>query len=254
MGGVNLFESAALRKVSGPVIRPGGFELTERGLACCRLVPGDRVLDVGCGTGAVVDYLLRRHGLAALGIDFSMALLKEGMQTFAGPRLVRGLAEQIPVIDGCFNAVVCECMLSLCGDPARALREIHRVLQPGGCLILTDVYARGAAATVCAGDSSVNSCLRGAVARSTVEDRINASGLDLLLWEDHSPLLTQLMARLVWAYGSLEAFWSAAGGTCEAVLSSARGARCGSRPGYYLLVARKNNSKGSKSVFQGQYC
>lgn len=243
MGVVTLFESAALREVSGPVIRPGGFALTERGLAHCRLAPGDRVLDVGCGTAAVVDYLRRRHGLAALGLDYSAALLAEGARAFGGSPLVRGLAERLPAADGCFRVVLCECLLSLCHDALEVLREIRRVLQPGGCLVLSDIYARGAAGVVQDGHSAVKSCLGGAVERSVVEKRIDATGLDLVIWEDQSPLLKQLAARLVWAHGSLEAFWSAVGGSCGAGSVGDRGGGCTGRPGYYLLVARKPDNE-----------
>ena len=128
MGEVNLYEAPALRDISGPVIRPGGFELTDRGLSRCRLAPGARVMDVGCGTGAVVDYVRQRHGLAALGLDFSAVLLEEGSRTYYGSPLVRGRAEQLPV-----------------------LREVRRVLKPGGYLVLADVFAREPAAEVWTG-------------------------------------------------------------------------------------------------------
>jgi arsenite methyltransferase len=239
MGEVNLYEAPALRDITGPVIRPGGLELTDRGLACCSLAPGDRVLDIGCGTGAVVEYLRRRHGLAGLGLDFSSALLAEGSKIHSELPLVRGRAEQVPAPDGCFRAVLCECVLSLCPDPLRVLREVRRVLRPGGHLVLTDVYARGLVTAAFTGKLSVNCCLQGAVGRSTVEDRIVAAGYDLLLWEDHSALLKQLAAQLVWTYGSLGAFWSAIAAPEAADTMRGGGTGGCSRPGYYLLVAQK---------------
>lgn len=242
MMAANLYESPALRNVSGPVIRPGGFELTARGLAHCRLAPGARVLDVGCGTGATVDYVRHRYGHAAVGIDFSAVLLEEGSRAQGGPPLVRGCAEQLPAPDSCFGAVLCECVLSLCPDPLSVLREIRRVLRPGGYLVLMDLYMRGPVAAHWTGKPSANCCLQGAVGRFTVEDRFTAAGYDRLLWEDHSLLLKQLAAQLVWTYGSLDAFWSAVGGLCVAGAMDRSGTeRCG-RPGYFLAVAQKSRT------------
>jgi SAM-dependent methyltransferase len=239
MGKVNLYESRALREVSGPAIRPGGFELTARGLAPCRLAPGARVLDVGCGTGATVDYLRHRHGLAAIGLDFSAVLLEEGARTHGGSPLVRGRAEQLPASEGCFGAVLCECVLSLCPDPLCVLGEIRRVLKPGGYLVLTDIYARRPHDATWSGEPSVQCCLQGAVDRNTIEGRINTTGYDLLLWEDHSELLIYLAAQLIWTYGSLDAFWSFVGGPDAPATMCGSGTGRYNRSGYYLLAAQK---------------
>ena len=238
---VKLYESQVLRGVSGPAIRPGGFELTDQGLSYCRLAPAARVLDVGCGTGAVVDFVRQRHGLAALGLDFSALLLEEGSRTNPETPLVRGRAEQLPTSDNSFAAVLCECVLSLCAHPSAVLREIRRVLEPGGYLVLTDVYAREPAAAAWTDHLPAVCCLKGAVDRSKVEDRLAATGYELLVWEDHSPLLKQLAAQLIWTYGSLDAFWSAADGPAgEDALDNGKpgGGGC-HRPGYFLMVAQK---------------
>lgn len=236
---INLYESRALRDITGPVIRPGGFRLTDRGMAYCDLAPRARVLDIGCGTGAAADYLRRCRGLSVMGLDLSAVLLAQGGRTYAGCPLVRGRAEQLPVSDGNLEAVLCECVLSLCAEPLNTLREVMRVLQPGGYLVLTDVYSRTPSAVAQVGKPSVSCCLQGAVGRTTVKDRIAAAGYDLLLWEDHSTLLKQLAAQLVWTYGCLDAFWSAiAGPDAAGVINGGGAGGCG-RPGYYLLVAQK---------------
>ncbi|MGD9222784.1 MAG: class I SAM-dependent methyltransferase [Desulfobacteraceae bacterium] len=235
---MNLYESPTLRAVTGPAIRPGGFDLTDRGLARCRLAAGTRVLDIGCGTGACVEHLRRLHGLEAAGVDLSALLLEEGALKHRGLPLIRGRAEQLPATAGTFGAVVCECMLSLCPEPHAVLGEIQRVLQPGGFLLLTDVYDR----TPGDGgwrDSVVYSCLRGTVDRATVERRVAAAGLEVVLWEDHTPLLKQLAAQLVWTFGSMAAFWSALGRSGGAGKMRRGETACSSRPGYFLVVARK---------------
>lgn len=241
MGGLtlNIYESPVLRAVTGPVIRPGGFDLTDRGLARCRLAPGSLVLDIGCGAGAVVDHLRHQHGLNAVGVDLSAVLLKDGALNYDGLSLIRARAEQLPIADNTVGAVVCECMLSLCPEPRAVLDEIRRILQPGSFLILTDVYARVPGDDGWIGKLPVHCCLQGAVDRAVVESRLADAGLNLEIWEDHTTLLKQLAAQLIWTYGSLDAFWSALGRADATEKSHAGGASCSSRPGYYLIVAQK---------------
>jgi SAM-dependent methyltransferase len=175
-----------------------------------------------------------------MGIDRSSMLLEEGVRSSGGPPLVRGCVERIPIGDGIIEAVFCECVLSLCSDPLDTLREVMRVLQVGGYLVLTDIYSRDPSApSQAAGSSSVNCCLQGAVGRTTVEARIASAGFDLLLWEDHSTLLKQLAGQLIWTYGSLDAFRPAVAGPDAAGSINSGGGAGDRRAGYYLLVAQK---------------
>ena len=66
------YESAGLREVTGPTLRPGGFSLTRRAVELCNLPAGALVLDIGCGLGATVHWLEANFGLKTLGLDASM--------------------------------------------------------------------------------------------------------------------------------------------------------------------------------------
>jgi SAM-dependent methyltransferase len=233
-----LYESPALQAVTGPTLRPGGLELTQRALSFCSLPAGARVADIGCGTGATVSHL-RQHGrLRAVGLELSPGMLGQARQQ--GPRLplVKGDASCLPFGNACLSAVLCECTLSLVTDLDAAWREIRRVLAPGGYLVLADLFAR--TPDRAAGLTSLpgTSCLKGARPRSEWLDRMHRSGFTLLAWEDHSEALKRLAARLVFACGSLQALWGAAGGNAcgENDASALRRAR----PGYFLAVARKD--------------
>ncbi len=232
------YESPALRDITGPAIRPGGLELTERAMAFCDLAPGARVLDLGCGIGASVAYLRRSRGLAAFGLDLSAGLLGEADQVFGRLPLVRGRAEQPPLADVSLAAVLCECVLSLCPDPVTVLAQAHRMLSPDGFLIVTDIYARTPGYAPRVDRSQIRSCLDGAMDRNRIESCLAGVGFERLLWEDHTPLLKHLAARLVLAFGS-RATWQ----LMSANINWAGPAVCGDRPGYYLLVARKKEPK-----------
>ncbi|MBT8340146.1 MAG: class I SAM-dependent methyltransferase [Desulfatitalea sp.] len=231
---INLYESAALREVTGAVIRPGGLALTERALEVCKLSAGARVLDVGCGSGVTVMHLRQCHELKAVGLDLCWPLLREGRHQAGPTPLIQGRAQALPLGDGGQAAIFCECVLSLLAAPEIALAEWHRVLVLGGFLAITDLYTRsGPTKTPSAAPSRC--CIAGAVDRKTLLQRIVAAGFEVLLFEDHTPLLKQLAAQLVWTHGSLESFWAKTGTICGAFESP--------KPGYYLLVAEKCEAK-----------
>jgi arsenite methyltransferase len=234
---VNLYESDAMATVTGATIRPGGLELTEKAVTLCNLFPGAGILDIGCGTGATVRYLNDRHNLNAMGIDLSQLLLKKGRQTDSRLPVARADAAYLPFSDRCFEAVFCECVLSLTLDPVAVLRECRRVLKPGGRVIITDLYLRSSGNVVSADFLSVASCLKGAVTRDELKARLVVAGFTLRSWEDHSHLLKLLAARMVFAYGSMEQFWSLFYDDIDT--AGMQWIICRARPGYCLLTAEK---------------
>lgn len=100
--------------------------------------PGDRVLDVACGTAAVALELVRRYGCVVVGIDQSPAMLDEGRRRVARAgenarvELREGRAEALPYEAGSFDALTFTYLLRYVDDPAATLRELARVVRPGG--------------------------------------------------------------------------------------------------------------------------
>jgi SAM-dependent methyltransferase len=240
----NLYENEGLKAVTGPNIRPGGLELTDRVLSHCLLPAGAAVLDVGCGLGATTAHLAQAHRFRSVGLDRSPLLLQEGRHHHPAQPFVRADAAALPFRRRVFAAVWCECVLSLTPDPGKVLGEFFRILDPGGFLILSDIYLRcgesGASGQVPATGAAC--CLAGAVSKEKTLARLSTAGFSLLIWEDHSHLLSILAARLVFSYGSMAAFWRRIHGN-----SPSRpwcGGADGGRPGYFLLVARKQRFNG----------
>jgi demethylmenaquinone methyltransferase/2-methoxy-6-polyprenyl-1,4-benzoquinol methylase len=98
--------------------------------------PGARVLDVATGTGMVAAELLARWaGCTVVGIDQSPQMLAGARARFAGDgrvELVEGQAERLPFADDSFDALTFTYLLRYVDDPPATLRELARVVRPGG--------------------------------------------------------------------------------------------------------------------------
>ena len=97
--------------------------------------PGDRVLDVATGTGAVARALVRQKGCSVVGLDQSAGMLAEARRRLDGSVvLVEGSAESLPFADGEFDALTFTYLLRYVDDPEATLRELARVVRPGGTI------------------------------------------------------------------------------------------------------------------------
>jgi demethylmenaquinone methyltransferase/2-methoxy-6-polyprenyl-1,4-benzoquinol methylase len=101
---------------------------------------GDTILDVATGTGAVAIELVRRTGCAVVGVDQSPEMLAVARMRIAraGPgdriRLVEAGAERLPFADAEFAGLTFTYLLRYVQDPAATMRELARVVRPGGAL------------------------------------------------------------------------------------------------------------------------
>jgi demethylmenaquinone methyltransferase/2-methoxy-6-polyprenyl-1,4-benzoquinol methylase len=97
--------------------------------------PGDTVLDVATGTGAVARELIRQKGCRVVGVDVTPEMLAEARRRL-GPdvRLVEASAESLPFPDASFDGLTFTYLLRYVEDPAATLRELARVVRPGGTI------------------------------------------------------------------------------------------------------------------------
>lgn len=174
----------AVRWLLGDELHPGGEETTRRALRMAGAGEGDRLLDVASGTGASALLAARELGVHAVGVEYGAEAVEGARAAAADSGLggqvsfLAGDAEALPVGDGCFDLVLCECSLCTFPDKQRAVAEIGRVLRPGGRLALSDVVVdarrlpprlRGAAATV--------ACIGSALSEDGYRELLTQGGL-----------------------------------------------------------------------------
>jgi arsenite methyltransferase len=113
------------------------------------LQPGERVVDVGCGAG--LDSLIAAGMVApggrVIGVDMTPAMLEKACKSaveggWTHVEFRPGLAESLPVLDGWADVVISNGVLNLLPDKDAALREMARVLRPGGRLQIGDILVQ----------------------------------------------------------------------------------------------------------------
>ncbi len=114
-----------------------------------QLVPGAPalVLDVATGTAGVAIQVASRTGAEVVGADLTLDMLRQGQRRVAASgltariQLTAGRAEQLPFPDGAFDALSFTYLLRYVDDPAATLRELARVVKPGGAVASLDFLA-----------------------------------------------------------------------------------------------------------------
>jgi ubiquinone/menaquinone biosynthesis C-methylase UbiE len=119
--------------------------IKQRLVAEATVGPGQRVLDLGCGTGTLGILLLRQHPHARfVGLDRDAGILRRAQAKAGRARtpmhLDQGTAVQLPYVDGTFDWVLASLMLHHLtpADQRQALHEAFRVLRPGGQILVAD--------------------------------------------------------------------------------------------------------------------
>ncbi len=236
---VPLYAADSVRASLGACLRPGGLDLTRRAL---ELVNGAadslnldwRILDAGCGPGGTLEYLRSQGFTRAMGLDLATDLLEQARN--AGFPLIRASLDGLPIRSRALDMVLCECALNLAQDPASVLGEFHRMLSSGGWLVVSDIFVRRGREP----DWPVTSCFARARRLEDMRVLFEDAGFRVLHVEDHTRLLKETAARLVFEHGSLEGFWETVTGQGPGGRQAAEQAVCTAKkqmPGLYLAVA-----------------
>jgi len=123
----------------GPTLHPGRVQAIQR----MGIRPGDRVLEVGVGTG--INASLYPRDCAVTGIDLSSSMLEKARERVARKdirhvRLLEMDAASMQFADNSFDIVYAPYLISVVPDPVAVAREMHRVCRPGGRVIFLNHF------------------------------------------------------------------------------------------------------------------
>ncbi len=127
-----------------------------------------------------------------MGLDLSSHFLKQAASR--GP-VVRGELQSLPFPDRRLDGVLAECVLSQQDDIPKVIGEFSRVLKEGGLLAVTDLFSKEGPGNRKGGGG----CGRRAMEPAEMEMAFSSGGFRVEIFEDHSVLLRECVARLVWA-------------------------------------------------------
>ncbi len=171
---------------------PSVPDLVGPSLGCGDPIPraelhaGEDVLDLGCGAGADVIRAARLVGPGGIvyGLDMTDEMLKLAQlnRQKAGARnviLIKGTMESIPLPDDSVDVVISNCVINLSPDKDSVLREIHRVLRPGGRLAVHDTVSSAAFPARVQADTGLwCACIAGSMEVKEYEERLRKAGLE----------------------------------------------------------------------------
>jgi phosphatidylethanolamine/phosphatidyl-N-methylethanolamine N-methyltransferase len=125
--------------IFGPTLHPGRIQAIQH----MNIQPGERVLEVGVGTG--INLSLYPKDATVTGIDFSSSMLEKARERVArkglrNMRLLQMDAADLKFADDSFDIVYAPYLISVVPDPVKVAREMRRVCRPGGRIIFLNHF------------------------------------------------------------------------------------------------------------------
>jgi arsenite methyltransferase len=146
MSGESVFDDDASRKLEAAYLTPDVVAQRRETLRALALQPGERVLDIGSGPGLLVAEMAEAVGQSGrvAGLEISDSMLALGRRRCADSSIrervafVKADAVALPFPDGTFDVTVSTQVYEYVADLKAALAELHRVLRPGGRVLIID--------------------------------------------------------------------------------------------------------------------
>jgi SAM-dependent methyltransferase len=168
----------------------GYQSIADLGLGCglptafAKIHRGDTVLDLGSGAGN--DCFVARHETGpkgkVIGVDFSDAMIQRARKNanqlhFNNVEFRSGDIEELPILDESIDVIVSNCVLNLVPQKARVMKEMYRVLRPGGHFSISDIVLLGTLPTPLREDAEMYAgCVSGAIEKGTYIDYLKQAG------------------------------------------------------------------------------
>jgi arsenite methyltransferase len=163
--------------------------------ALADLTENETVLDLGSGAGIDVFLAAKKvgkHG-RVIGVDMTGDMVAKGSRLaeqhgFGNVEFRQGDIEQLPVDSGTVDVVISNCVINLTPDKLASFKEIHRVLRPGGRILIADLVTGGELPPdVRASAAAWADCLAGAMAKEAYLETIRRAGFSEVAVVSESP-------------------------------------------------------------------
>ena len=185
----SFYESPWLEQLVGKMHHPGEERLIEEIGRRCKIDNSSEILDIGCGNGTTTIEISRSFGCAAVGLEISQDLIQEAMEK-ASSLDVENIDFQvtdggIPAFpDGAFDFVLFISSFSLFENKSEILREVRRILRPGGTLVITNMVISEDMNLDIPDKMMFASCISGALPNGSISDLIENVGFNEVISVD----------------------------------------------------------------------
>jgi SAM-dependent methyltransferase len=175
----------------------------DLGLGCglptqfANIKKGDVVIDLGSGAGN--DAFIARHETGetgkVIGIDFTPAMIERARQNaeargFNNVEFCQGDIEKMPVTANAADVIVSNCVLNLVPNKDGVIKEIYRVLKPGGHFSISDIVLEGELpAAIKQAAEMYAGCVAGAIQKQVYLELIAANGFERITVQKDKPIL-----------------------------------------------------------------
>jgi arsenite methyltransferase len=176
-------------------------------LAIDTLNPGDVVLDLGSGAGLDCFLAAKKVGPEGhvIGLDMTDAMLEKARQNqvllgLTNVEFRKGEMEQMPIADASVDAIISNCVINLSPDKDRVFSEAHRVLRPGGRLMVADIATVGALPVELRTTEAWTGCIGGAIPLDDYLGKLKAAGfadVQVVTSREWQPLMLSVKVKAV---------------------------------------------------------
>ncbi|MBL6993907.1 DVU_1555 family C-GCAxxG-C-C protein [Desulfobacula sp.] len=153
-------------------------------LAFSGVKEGDTVLDLGSGAGFDLIIAAKKVGPSGhvIGVDMTEAMIAKAKENIKAEGLTNvdvryGLIEQLPVESASVDWVISNCVINLSPEKERVFSEIHRVLKPGGQMLVSDIVAKNLPYWLRDNDQLYSACVGGAISEEDYLAGLRQKGL-----------------------------------------------------------------------------
>lgn len=172
-------------------------------LAYAGVKAGDVVLDLGSGAG--LDLLLAAQKVGptgrVIGVDMTDEMIAKANANIRAANVAnvdvrKGFIEELPVESGSVDWVISNCVINLSPEKQKVFREIHRVLKPGGTMLVSDIVAKELPPELLAIPALYSSCIAGAISEEEYLAGLQEAGM----------VEVKVLDRLVYDAGQIEGY------------------------------------------------